>query len=208
MIFGRASRLLTCQQLFRRVLLALGIGLVLNLVAWDVAFLFLPEGLLRGKMLGWNLLPVETSGLLLTYAQILLFNLFLTGGLVLIANLFRVGDLPRGYLYAWGAWALYGLLLGTDSLIMEQGAKQAPSLMGLVRSSGFYEISAYTIMAAATVNLFLFRQPSWLNWRVRKVRERQELALNRREMVGIVVAVFSLLLVNLYAALVMAGWLW
>lgn len=200
MTFKRVSQILTGQALLRRAILALSIGVLLNMAAWTLAFLFLPEGLLRGKTLAGRLPIGETGGLLRTLAEIFFYNLLIAGGLTAVANLFRVGDLPLGYVYAWGSWVLYGLFLGTDSFSLPRGGKLSPSLLRLAQSSGFYEIAAYTIIAAATVNLFLFRQTSWLNWHTQKVRDWRDVRLNRREVGLAVAALFLLFLANLNEA--------
>jgi len=195
--FKRVTQILTGQALVRRAILALSIGVLLNLAAWIVAFLLLPEGLLRGKTLAGSLPIGEAGGLWRTLAEIFLYNLLIAGGLTAVANLFRVGHLSLGYVYAWGSWILLGLFLGTDSFSLPRGAKLSPSLLHLLQSSGFYEIAAYTIIAAATVNLFLFRQKSWLNWHTEKVRDWRDVRLNRREVGMVLAAVLLLFLANL-----------
>lgn len=194
---SRIPQILIGEALFRRAALALALGVLFNLIAWTVAFLLLPEGLLRGKTLAGSLPIGETGGMLRTLSEVFLYNLLIAGGLTAVANLFRVGHLSLGYVYAWGSWILYGLFLGTDSFSLPQGAKLSPSLLHLLQGSGFYEIAAYTLIAAATVNLFLFQQKSWLNWHTEKVHEWQDVHLNRREIGMVLAAVLLLLLANL-----------
>lgn len=199
-ISRRLAQMLTSSQLLRRLLVALLIGVLLNLLAWTLGYLFLPEGFLRGKTLAGSLPIGEAGGVLRTLAEIFLFNLLVGGGAAAAANLFRVGNLPLGYVYAWGNWVLFGLFLGTDSFTLARGARQVPSLLNLLRSSGLYEIGAYTLIAAATVNLFLYRQKSWLNWHTEKERDWGDVRLTRREIAGLLSAVALLLGANLVEA--------
>lgn len=195
---------LTDDRLLLRFSIALLTGVGVNLIAWTIGYLLLPQGALGGATLA-TLLPIgETGGAGRILLEIFLFNLLVAGGASAAANLFRVGQLPLGYIYAWGNWALFGLFLGTDSFEVVGRGKLAPSLIQLLGSKGFYEISAYTLIASATIGLFMFRQRSWLNWSTVRERSWRELHLGRDEILALILAGILLFAANLWEALDLA----
>lgn len=62
------------------------------------------------------------------------------------------------------------------------------------------ETGAYTLIATATVNLFLYRQKSWFNWYTEKERNWGQVRLTRREVAGVLSALALLLMANLVEA--------
>jgi hypothetical protein len=195
---------LTDDRLLLRFSTALLIGVAVNLIAWTLGYVFLPQGTLSGATLATRLPIGETGGAGRIFLEIFLFNLLAAGGASAAANLFRVGQLPLGYIYAWGNWALFGLFLGTDSFEVVGRGKLAPSLIQLLGSKGFYEISAYTLIASATISLFIFRQRSWLDWSTVKERSWRELRLGRAEILALISAGILLFAANLWEALDLA----
>lgn len=177
-------RLLTGDRLAVRFVLLWAAGVALNLAAWEVGHALLPRGLLRGA------LPTAGIGLggsqvLGVSTRILAYNVLVAGGLIAAANLFRVGWFPLGYLPVLVHWIGFGLFLGTDSFAVLRDRPTAPSLARLVGSVGFLELSAYTLLAASTVGIWLFRQESWLRWRTERVRDLGDAIPGRRELLGI-----------------------
>lgn len=170
------------------------LGVAINLIAWTVAFNLLPEGALEGVFLS-SRLPVAGGSEGGTLLRILTVNLLLGCGLVAAANLIRVGRFPLGYLPALAHWGLFGLILGSGSFAVERPARP-PSLIALLASRGCWEILAYSIVAAATVGLFLYRQRSWLDWRTRRERTLGEVSLSSLEWGSLVLAAVLLAAAN------------
>jgi hypothetical protein len=96
-------------------------------VAWTTSYYLLPEGILRGKLLG-QYIPIETSHVITTLVRIFGVNLLAGCGLVALANLFQVGDTSLGYQIVMFHAGLYGVLLGTNSFGIPAPARFAPSL--------------------------------------------------------------------------------
>lgn len=193
------------KNVLRRGAIALTTGLVLNLLAWTLGYYLLPEGALSGATLA-SRLPIGNQGSVGSiFLKIFLYNFLIAGGASAAINIFRVGDLPLSYIYVWGMWILYGLFLGTNSFEIPRTIPPAPSLVMLLSSSGFYEIGAYTLIAASTINLFQYRQVSWTNWKTDRVRDWEDIHLNRREIFTILLAVLILVGANLQEAVSIFG---
>ncbi len=78
-------------------------------------------------------------------------------GIFVAANLFRAdGNVPLGYVAVAVNALMFGVIIGTNSFTLSQGAKVPPSL-GIFSSSGIYEIAAYVLAAAATVSISKYR---------------------------------------------------
>jgi hypothetical protein len=69
-----------------------------------------------------------------------------------------------------------------------------PSLAHLIPSVGFIEITAYTFIAAATINLYLYRQRSIWSLKTEKVRSWSEVRLLSCEYVTVATALTMLFL--------------
>jgi hypothetical protein len=173
-------------------------GIALNLLAWEIGFAVLPEHALRGVFPGAGL--STGNGAAQAALRILLYNVLAGGGLIVLANLFRVRSLPLGYVPAAYHWTLYGLLLGTNSFAVDRGARLAPSLPGLVAGSGFLEISAYTLVAAATAGIYLWRQEKLLTLTADRVRGLRDVRLRRGEWALLAVALGLLVVANVREA--------
>ncbi len=134
-------------------------------ISWTLSYILLPEGFLRGKTLAGLLNPRRDSPAAM-FVHVGLWNLLFGYGGVIYMNRFRVDGLPAGYVITWMFWAFYGLLLGTNSFAFPGPAKYAPSFTLLWGRSGFFEISAYTLAAAATARWCLDpikRSKAWLS---------------------------------------------
>lgn len=170
------------------------LGTALHLLAWTLAYHFLPAEALRDVFLT-SRLPVVGASEGSTVVRILTVNLLIGCGLVAVANTIRVGRFPLGYLPVLFHWTAFGLLKGTGSFSVGRIAV-APSPGQLLRSRGTWEILAYTIVAAATVGLFLFRQRSWTDWSTRKERALADVEVSRTAWAAIAVALVLLTAAN------------
>ncbi len=192
-------------NVFIRVASMWGSCLLLALAVWTLAYALLPDGIARGALPVQRLPLGQGHTLLAVLIPIFLYNLVIAGGLVAVANLFRVGATPLGLIAAAINWALYGLLLGSDSLGIPIGHKLAPSLTPLLHRSGLEELTAYALIAAATTGLFTYHQRSWLDWTTTRERRWKELRIPRPERLVLAAAIALLLTANLREAVAILG---
>jgi hypothetical protein len=163
--------------------------------SWTTSYYLLPEGVLRGKLLGQHI-PVVTSHERTTFLRVFGVNLVAGCGLAALANLCQVGNTSLGYPIVMYHAVLYGVLLGTNSFGIPAPARFAPSLTVVLGRSGAFEISAYIAIAAATRRLVVWRQPSWLDWHTEQVGSWREWRLDRAETAVIAGAVLLLAAAN------------
>ena len=125
------------------------------LIGQTVAYLWLPEGLLRGASIGAAVATDQAaSGFTIEWARIVAWNLPIMGLFFVAPNLIRfVSGIPFGYVPAITMTAYFGIITGTNSFTMAaEVGKIAPSLEW-VTNPGFYEIFAYVLAAAATYEI-------------------------------------------------------
>lgn len=182
----------TDPSVLRRFLRLWALGLSLLFAAWLSGYFLVPQGALKDVFLS-SRLPLESARATSVVGRIALYNGLIASGLIAIANLFRVGRFPLGYLPVLIHWALFGLFLGTDSFAYSQGGRLLPSVSILLGGSGVFEITGYTLIAAATCGFNLFRQTSWTDWSTVRERSWQELRLTRSDWIALAVA-FALIL--------------
>lgn len=161
---GNLSQWLNSDNIWVRFAALWVLCALIFVVAWTASYYLLPEGVLRGKLLGQGM-PIETPQVITTFLRIFAINMLAGCGLVTLANLFRVGDTPLGYFPVMYHSVLYGVLLGTNSFGIPAPARFAPSLTTVLSRSGAFEITAYIAIAAATRGLVIWRQRSFLDWR-------------------------------------------
>ncbi|HEY8477756.1 MAG TPA: hypothetical protein VIN09_12910 [Chloroflexota bacterium] len=129
-------------------------------LAWGIGYFFLPDQSVRGAGLAFYL-PLETLPFERRVAGIVLWNAVIAA-LVAGANLVRWGRLPLGVLPVVSYWVHYGLLLGTNSFAVPTLHRAAPSIATLLQRSGLFELTAYTLVAAATFEWGRWRQTGLL----------------------------------------------
>lgn len=145
-------KLLTSSNLAIRISTLWLTGFILLFIAWSLSYVSLPEGSARGTVIV-SYIPLTTEEVHSTFLRIFLYNLFVAAALIFIANLIRIKSLPLGYLVLFYHWILYGIFLGTNSFMIPSATKLFPSLQTLFNGSGIYEITSYTLIAAATCNI-------------------------------------------------------
>lgn len=163
-------------------------GILLFYAAWFAGYFLVPEGFLREIFFATRL-PLEGGGAAAVGGRIILFNGVVASGLIVVANLFRITEFPLGYLPVLFHWSLFGVFLGSDSFAYSQGGRLFPTVAGIIGRIGFQEITAYTLIAAATTALCLFRQKSWTDWSTVRERSWRELRLARGEWLALALAV-------------------
>jgi len=145
----------TSRNVLTRFLALWTAGFTCMYIAWSISYRALPDGVLCGKFLV-NQVQIVTQELLSTFSRILTYNLFLACVPLVLANLVRVKGIPLGYMLASYHWVLYGMLLGTNSFIMPSPSRLLPSIGILFYGIGIYEITAYTLIAAATCSITVY----------------------------------------------------
>jgi len=142
-------RLITNERILVRIISLWLIGLAVLFVAWTVSYVSLPEGSMRGTVIV-SYIPLKAAEVYFTFIRIFLYNLLVAVGSLILANLIKVKGYPLGYLVLFYHWVLYGAFLGTNSFMIPTVTRLFPSLETLFRGSGIYEITSYTLIAAAT----------------------------------------------------------
>jgi len=121
---------------------------------WYLSAAFLPSGMLRPFFSNRFSTVVGEF----TFWKVFLANLLLGFLSVQFMNLFRVGKHAGGLYVLPVFWAIYGLLLGTNSFVFA-GAPVPFSLAVLWTRTGFSELLAYTFGYEASREWTLWEQP-------------------------------------------------
>jgi len=136
--------------------------------AWWAGYLWLPEGILRGQSAA-AALPIDHLPAVPRALAIIGWNLAWMLLFAVAANLLQVRRWPLGFTAVAAMWALYGLLLGTNSFAVPMPARLRPSPSVLLDRSGFTELSAYLLAAIATASIGRWRQGGWLSGAVERL---------------------------------------
>ncbi|MCD6529675.1 hypothetical protein J7L06_05255 [Candidatus Bathyarchaeota archaeon] len=145
-------KVLTSRYLAVRAASLWLIGFILLYTAWSLSYVSLPEGSARGTVIA-AYVPLTTQEVNSTFIRIFTYNLLVAATSIFIANFIKVKGLPLGYFPLFYHWILYGVFLGTNSFMIPSATKLLPSLTTLFHGSGLYEITSYTLIAAATYNI-------------------------------------------------------
>ena len=201
---GYATRLLLSQQLGIRTAALFALAAGAFLIAQTIAYLWLPQGLLRGASVGAVVTGDEAaSSFAVEWARIIAWNLSVLGLVYVAPNLLRLASgIPLAYLPAITMSAFLGIITGTNSFTMTADAgKIAPSLADWVSHPGLYEIFAFVLAAAATYDI--------ARWQVVKIGGKESTVKahpvdggwrNRQLQVGLVAAVGLLLAADAWEA--------
>jgi hypothetical protein len=136
----------------------LGVIMIVFLGVWIIGYIFLPEGVLLGKTATQALAGNDLAGgsIYLEWLRIFSLNLGMIG-LFVAANLLRAsGNVPLGYVAVAVNTLMFGVIIGTNSFTISQGAKIPPSF-GIFGSTGLYKIVAYVLAVAATGSISKYR---------------------------------------------------
>jgi hypothetical protein len=197
---GRAgfARYLLHDDLLVRFPALLLADAVVFLVAWTLAYLLLPEGLLTGRTGAAVLAGGDLAGgsVVLEAARLLAINLAVVECAIVAPNLIRQGGWPLGYSSLAVVTAVFGVTIGTNSFAVSLGGKIPPSLE-VFGSSGLYEIAAYALAAASTVSIVRWEVIGPKAVRMPPAPDR---GANRQRNVGVAVALVVLALACLFEA--------
>ena len=150
------TRLLLSHHLGIRFAALFGLAAGAFLIAQTIAYLWLPEGLLRGASVGAVVTGDEAAGsFAVEWGRIVAWNLLVLGLVFVAPNLLRsASGIPLAYLPAVTMSAFMGMITGTNSFTMAaEVGKIAPSIVEWVSNPGFYEILAFVLAAAATYDI-------------------------------------------------------
>ncbi len=184
-------RVLSSRNVLIRFLSLWAVGFTVMYVAWSISYRSLPEGVLCGKLLVGQV-EIVTQELLSTFSRILGYNLVFACFPLVIANLVRVKRLPLGYLLVPYHWAMYGTLLGTNSFAFPSPSRLLPAFETLFRGVGICEITAYTLLAAATYGVTVYFSRGRFDLRI--------VGLERAERIGLAVSIALLAVSNFVEA--------
>ena len=163
-----------------------------------LSYTTLPEGAARGAVIA-SYVPLQAPEPTSTFIRIFLYNLGLAVTSITIANLLKVKGYPLGYLLLLYHWFLYGIFLGTNSFMIPSVNKLFPSLATLFNGSGIYEITSYTIIAAATYGVGVSIEG--LGSSGKETRLLENFRLSKAELATIIFAILLLAVANYFEAL-------
>ena len=107
----------------------LGMVFLVLVSAWSLSYLFLPEGILRGRTAAQALAGDDLAGgsLWLEWLRLLAINLGIMLVVMIAPNILRTeGDYPLGYHTVTLVAAVFGVTLGTNSFALSLGGKLPP----------------------------------------------------------------------------------
>jgi len=157
------------------------IGMAILFATWTLSFRTLPEGIAQGKFVV-HYVPIKTEAVATTFIRIFVWNLGVGCIPIFVANLVQINGFPLGYALSFYHWALYGVLLGTNSFKIPGPGRFFPSLITLFRGSGIYEITAYTLISSAIYGLYVYYEDLRPGRRSTKIRKWSELRLSKAEL--------------------------
>lgn len=193
------TKLLCHENFWVRFLSYLGVSTLIFFIIWTASYLFLPEGIIRGKT-GSAIVGDEAAGSFFTeFLKIAGYNLIIALGLIIAANwVFKVGCYPLGYLLPLYFVVLYAVLLGTNSFAIPLPERLAPTF-AVFRRSGIYELIAYILMATATYGISAYRVNSIIPLKSEEIKPKPKLSQDI-DWVGFILAIIFLLGSNAWEA--------
>jgi hypothetical protein len=175
----------------------LGMVLAVFLGIWTLSYLLLPEGIMRGRLVGQVLTGQELAwgSVWLEWLRIFTINLVVMLLIVIAPNLFRTeGGYPFGYITVTLMAVVNAITLGTNSFSFSLGGKIPPSLI-IFGSSGLYEIIAFVLAAAATVSISKFHLlGKWPKQTIEAILPPKTKSAIQERLVGIILAIMILLI--------------
>lgn len=149
---GPLVRRLTHPRLLIRFSTLLAMAVTVFVVCWSLAYLLLPQGVLRSRTAGAALGGNDAaSSFALEWLRIFTVNFTVVGVIVVASNLLRSRrGVPFGYWSVLGTIAVAAVVTGTNSFSMQvgTGTKLAPSLE-VLGQPGPYELASYVLAATA-----------------------------------------------------------
>ena len=175
------------------------LGLAILLIVWSFSYTSLPEGSaeVTTTVSVVKYVPLTTEEVNSTFIRLFLYNTLVTMLVIFLASLVKVKGYSLGYIIVLYHWALYGLFLGTNSFLTPAATKLIPSLVTLFKGSGIYEITSYTMVAAAAFKVSIPIESVGLKvergWLVSKLKNK---GFSWIEILTILLAVLLLAIAN------------
>lgn len=167
------------------------IGLVLFFASWTIAYLFLPEGLLRGIGILGALAGDSSAGSI--YKEfIIIFSLNLIGfSIIILGNyILRVKYFAFGYLIPLAWMIMYAITLGTNSFTIPMEAPMAPSLQVFYRS-GLYEMMAWTLFAVGTDGISINQSENFFT-SSKPIPKEERVSMGKKQWLAVLIAILLL----------------
>jgi hypothetical protein len=191
------KRYLMHDRLLVRFGALLGMVVIVLLGSWALSYLFLPEGILRGRTAAQVLAGDDLAGgsVWLEWLRLFAINLGIMLLVMVAPNLLRTeGDYPLGYCTVTLVAAVFGVTIGTNSFALALGGKLPPTL-AVFGSSGLYEIAAYVLATTATISIAKYRLVGrWPKQTTEAIVCPQTPSVIHARTVGIVLAIVILLI--------------
>ncbi|NTW96925.1 MAG: hypothetical protein HGB28_00025 [Oscillochloris sp.] len=191
------KRYLMHDRLLVRFGTLFGMVMIVLLGTWSLSYLFLPEGILRGRTAAQVFAGNDLAGgsVWLEWLRLLAINLGIMLLVMIAPNILRTaGDYPLGYSTVTLVAAIFGVTIGTNSFALELGGKLPPTL-AIFGSSGLYEIAAYVLAATATISITKYRLVgTWPKQTTEPLVCPQTPSVLRARNLGVVLAITILLM--------------
>ena len=190
------KRLLCHERLYVRFLALFVLGAVLFTLTWTLSYLFLPEGVLRGRTGSAILAGDQAAGSFITeWLRIVALNL-MAGSLIVLSNrIYRFKSYPLGYIIPLAWLTVYAVCLGTNSFSIPLPERMAPSLAVLGRT-GLFEIAAYSLVAVATYSINLYKVTRFIPPTYESIIPKPKFSLTLEQWIGLGLAIAVLLAAN------------
>jgi hypothetical protein len=193
------TKLLCHEKFWVRFLSYLGVSALIFIIIWTVSYLFLPEGMIRGKTGSAIVGDAAAGSFFMEFLKIAGYNLIIALGLIIAANwVFKVGCYPLGYLLPLYFVILYAVLLGTNSFAIPLSDRMPPTF-AVFRRSGIYELIAYIMMATATYGISAYRVYSIIPPKSEEIKPKPKFSQDI-DWVGFILAIIFLLGSNAWEA--------
>jgi hypothetical protein len=200
----------TQDSVFKRILWLYGFYTVLFNICFVFAYYLLPEGFMRGS-------PQMAAGEIVATAKsfwpqfglTLFFNLGIMAVIAIVANFNQVKGLPTGYLIPLVLAITQGLIVGTNSFVVDDLDRYANvrEAMALGQTIGGLEILGFILVIASTVKYGVYQYRSWWRWsgawKPTKLMNLRDVRLSRQETVCLVGGIL-LLMIAAYRETMMA----
>jgi hypothetical protein len=192
------KRYLMHDRLWVRFGALLGVVMAIFVSAWTLSYFFLPEGVLRGHLVGQVIGGDGLAGgsVWLEWLRILAINLGFMLLLVVAPNVFRTnGDYPLGYWTVTLLAIVLGITLGTNSFSFPLEGGKIPPTVAVFGYSGLCEITAYVLAVAATASISKYRLVGkWPKQTIVAIVPPQAKSMIQERNVGILLAITILLI--------------
>jgi len=190
------TRRLTQPSLARRIAMAYGLYVVLNLASFAVGYFLLPRGALLNTpwtALGGVATMQETP--LRQFLATAGFNLAFVLLLGVVLNLQRVRGFPTGYVLVASAGIVSGLIAGTNSFASQVVSPYTLEGWLTALRIQHLELLGYTVLVASTIAVGLREYTSWLPWEAKErvIKTWPEIRLGRQEWLGIAIGIALIL---------------